>query len=352
MTPNSAILTAGVGLACGVVGLGLGASWRAAGETEPGPRAPRAEDGVKATRLMLELDAARARAAALQRQLDAKQPPEPPSEVAPEQAEREPDAADRPDEIPVPEAILKAATATGVTRPTLQAAMRAAKILDQLIHAASMETEDRGRLELEAHKLLTELKAQGEEGYLAVLALLRGGEYGLYYQRMLKETWAPGRERHLLDLVGDADVTTLSRSSALEGLGAVDTPEVRRFLLDYLERAEDPGLFHGAANALGTLGEPEGARHVRDKLHRRGWEGLRPHLFVALGNMGGDEAKQVILEYLDDPRSNSAMFYAVSALMRIDPAAAAEEAGKILDGPRAKTLSKVGREYMELWAGR
>jgi len=348
MRPKSAILVACVGLACGAAGLGLGASWRAT--EQPGPRAPRPEDGVRAAQLMLELDAAHARAAALQRRLDARQAPEPSSDAPAAQAERKPGA--EPDEIPVPEAILEAATATGVTPPPLQAALRARKILDQLVHAHSMGTEDRGRLELEAHKVLTELKAQGEEGYLAVLALLRGGEYGLYYTRMLKETWAPGWERHLMDLVGDAEVTSLSRSSALAGLGAVDTPHVRRFLLDYLERAEDPELFHGAANALGTLGEPEGARHVRDKLHRRGWEGLRPHLFVALGLMGGDEAKRVILEYLDDPRSNTDMFYAVSALLRIDPAVAAEEAAKVLDGPRAKSLSKVGREYMERWAGR
>ncbi|MHC4133950.1 MAG: HEAT repeat domain-containing protein [Planctomycetota bacterium] len=350
MNPKSAILMACVGLACGAVGLGLGASWRAANQADPGPRAPRSEDGLRAAQLMLELDAARARASSLQRQIDAMPPAEPSSDAAPEQAERKPAAGDEPDELPVPEAILEAATATGVTPPTLRTAMKARKILNQLVHA-SLGTEDRGRLELEAHKVLTELKAQGEEGYLAVLALLRGGEYGIYYTRMLKETWAPGWERHLLGLVGDAEVTPLSRSSALAGLGVVDTPEVRRFLLDYLERAEDPGLFHGAANALGTLGETEGARHVRDKLHRRGWEGRRPHLLVALGSMGGDEAKRVILEYLDDPRSTD-MFYAVSALLRIDPAAAAEEAAKVLDGPRAKTLSKVGREWMERWAGR
>jgi len=39
MKPESAILMACVGLACGAVGLGLGASWRAAGRAEPGPRA-------------------------------------------------------------------------------------------------------------------------------------------------------------------------------------------------------------------------------------------------------------------------------------------------------------------------
>ena len=65
----------------------------------------------------------------------------------------------------------------------------------------------------------------------------------------------------------------------------------------------------------------------------------------------GVRAAQLLLE-LDDPRSTADMFHAASALLRIDPAAAAEEAAKVLDGPRARTLSKVGRGYMEQWAGR
>jgi hypothetical protein len=103
MKPKSAILMACVGLACGAVGLGLGASWRAANQADPGPRAPRSEDGLRAAQLMLELDAARARASSLQRQIDAMPPAEPSSDAAPEQAERKPAAGDEPDELPVPE---------------------------------------------------------------------------------------------------------------------------------------------------------------------------------------------------------------------------------------------------------
>ncbi len=356
MKVKGAIVIASVGLASGAVGLGLGGSWDTVDRARPGERARRTDDGLRVAELMLELDAARERAASFQRQLEERQASERgrATEAVTREAGAEAKSGDAEqssrnesdEDLPIPEAIRLAAKSTGVTTPAIRAAMKARQTLAELVGAHS------GQLELEAHKALAELKSYGEEGYLAVLALLRGGEYGIYFERMLKETWALGWEQHLLALVDDAEVTTFSRSSALVGLGHADTPLVRRFLLDHLERTDDAGLFRGAAGALGTLGEAEGARFIADKLHRQGWNGIRAHLFVALGGMGGDEARRIIVEYLDDEDATADLFYAVSALVRIDPDAAAVRAARILDGPRGARLSKIGRKYMEIWARR
>jgi RNA polymerase sigma-70 factor (ECF subfamily) len=353
---KSAVIIAGVGLASGAVGLGVGASWSPTEQAGPAGRAARSGEGAQVAHLMLELDAARAQAAELTRQL----------------AERSDAGAERPSAgeatgggrsraisteaqdrvVPIPEAIQRAAKATGVTTPAVRAALKAKKLLQELSAARNSGAENIGQLEVETHDALAALKGYGEEGYLAVLALLRGGESGLYFTRLLKETWAPGWEPHLQALVVDAGVPVISRSTAMQGLGVADTHEVRRFLVDYVERSDDPSLFYSAAGALGTLGESEGARFVADKLQRQGWEGVRPHLFVALGGMGGDDAREIILGYLEKPSATTDLFYAVAALTRIDSDAAAEQAQKILDGPQGAKLSEIARKYMELWAGR
>ncbi|MHC4931667.1 MAG: hypothetical protein ACYTGV_05700 [Planctomycetota bacterium] len=356
MKLKSAIIIAGVGLASGAVGLGIGASWSPADQPGAAGRAARPGEGAQVAQLMLELDAARAQTAELRQQLDERRQAaaRAPStrEAAPGGRSRVATPETQDTELPIPEAIGRAAKASGVATPAVRAALKAQKLLRELAAARTARAENLGQLEVEAHDALTALKGYGEEGYLAVLALLRGGEHGIYFTRLLKETWVPGWEPHLQALVLDAGVPILSRSTALQGLGVVDTHEVRRSLVDYLERADDPGLFYSAAGALGTLGESEGARFVADKLQRQGWEGVRPHLFVALGGMGGENAREIILGYLEKPAATTDLFYAVAALTQIDSDAAAEQAQKILDGPQGAKLSKIARQYMELWAGR
>ena len=105
---------------------------------------------------------------------------------------------------------------------------------------------------------------------MAILVLLRSGLSGVWFDRLLRESWSPGWERHLMAAAQDPAVPRFPRWSLLSSLGVADTPEVRRFLLDFVERSQDAGLFMNAANALGTLREPAGARHIEDKLMRPG----------------------------------------------------------------------------------
>ncbi|MHC4930710.1 MAG: HEAT repeat domain-containing protein, partial [Planctomycetota bacterium] len=228
----------------------------------------------------------------------------------------------------------------GVGRPALAAAKRAERAIRKRYGGKS--TPD---IEKELAGALRELAAYDEEGYRAVIALLRSGRVVVGLSRLLRTVWAPGFERHLVAVARDPSFPKHSRHAALGALGSVDTPEVRQLLLDIAERSTDPYLFCSAASALGSLHEWRGACFVEDKLLRKGWHGVRTYLLSALGRMGGPDAESILIRYLRNPRAD-ALRTAVSALGRINVVAAQQEAARILDSPRARSLTKDQRRYL------
>jgi hypothetical protein len=227
----------------------------------------------------------------------------------------------------------------GVGKPALDAARKAERTIRKRIGGKPPPDIDQ-----ELDGALQELAAYGEEGYRAVIVLLRSGRVVIGLSRLLRTVRAPGFERHLVAVVRDSSVPKHSRRSALGALSSVDTPEVRQLLLDIVERSTDPCLFCSAASALGSLHEWRGARFVEDKLLRKGWHGVRTYLLSALGRMGGPDAESILIRYLRDPRAN-ALRTAVFALKRINVVAAQQEAARILDSPRAKSLNRDQRRF-------
>jgi RNA polymerase sigma-70 factor (ECF subfamily) len=233
-----------------------------------------------------------------------------------------------------------------VGRPALDAARKAERTIRKRISGKPPPS-----IEQELDGALREFAAYGEEGYRAVIALLRSGRVVIGLSRLLRRVWGPGFERHLLAAARDSSVPKHSRRAALGALGSVDTPEVRQFLLDIAERSTDPGLFCSAASALGSLHEWRGARFVEDKLLHTGWYGVRPYLLAALGHMGGSDAESVLLRYIRNPRADL-LHRAVLALNRINVVLAQEEAARILASPSAGSLTKEERRCLgQLAAG-
>ncbi len=350
---TAAIVTSAI-VAAGAVGLGVGTSGRG-GDAKRAPYRPeQSPDQGRISQLLEELDASRERERALEQLVKARREPIAsrsagrPEEAEPARKKGSDDSS--PEEIPP--GLWKAAQGLEVGEFALRAALRAEEGLKSLYHKVS--EEKRSELERAAHQSLRELAALGEKGFLGIVALLRSGHQGIWFDRMIRETWAPGWgwEHHLIAVAEDPSVQEYPRWTALSGLGMADTHEVRRFLLDYVERSRDSGLFMSAAKALGTLGEQEGARHVEDKLFRTGWdEAVRPHLLVALGQMGGSEAERILVEYLRNPKAGH-LTEAVSALMHVNQAGGVQEAANILDGPRGAQLNKTERDWLEKFAGR
>ncbi len=330
---TAVIVTAAIA-ATGLVGVGIGASLRGGSDAGAAERVARAPHGPDLSR---ELAASRERERILAEQLDAAHA-----------ASTEPSATDdRPG---------KESGGLPARDPKLQRAAETLKVGAKALQAA-LEAEDavRGqyqneKLDEEALDALKGLQDHGEEGFLAVLALLRGGRQGVWFDRLLREAWSPGYEAHLIAAAGDPAFPLFSRHSILRAMGGADTPETRRFLLDLVAKCEDVGLFYNAAGALGDLREPAAARHVEDKLLRPGWDGVRPHLLVALGKMGDLEAERILLDYLAHPKSEN-HFYAISSLMDLDPDAGAREAARFLGSRAAEGANAVELIYLKLWAG-
>jgi hypothetical protein len=228
----------------------------------------------------------------------------------------------------------------GVGKPALDAARKAERTIRKRISGKPPPDIDQ-----ELDGALRVLAAYGEEGYRAVIVLLRSGRVVIGLSRLLRTVRAPGFERHLVAVVRDSSVPKHSRRSALGALSSVDTPEVRQLLLDIVERSSDPCLFCSAASALGSLHEWRGARFVEDKLLRKGWHGVRTYLLSALGRMGGPDAESILIRYFRDPRAD-ALRTAVFALKRISVVAAQQEAARILDSPRARSLNRDQRRFL------
>ena len=139
--------------------------------------------------------------------------------------------------------LLERATARQVSREVLQEALDASAWLlgDVTIDAAVMQR----------------LAAHNSEGFRAVMALLEVGHSHFRTWEMLKATWRPGDERHLLALASGPELPNFAMWTVLEGLGVADTVEVRAYLLKVLAEEADAGLFMSAAAGLAHLGARE-----------------------------------------------------------------------------------------------
>ena len=330
---TAAIVTAAVA-ATGIVGVGIGTALPGRSDTEPALRVARAPQDAD---LQRELESALERERVLVEQLAAARAASAERPVAEQQAAKQ--RGRRRSRDPK---LLRAAQALKVPAPALAAALEAEE--------AVRNQHQQAKLDETALEALRELNSHGEQGLLAVMALLRGGRQGAWFERLLREAWSPGYEAHLITAAGDPAFPRSARYTILRAMGAADTPETRRFLLDLVAESEDAGLFYSAAGALGELREPAAAPHFEDKLLRPSWRGVRPHLLGALGRMGGPRAARILLDYLAHPKAGD-HFYAIAALRQIDVEAGSREAARYLGSRPPEDVSKVFLPYLEQWAG-
>ena len=205
--------------------------------------------------------------------------------------------------------LLERATAREVSREVLQHALDASAGLlgEREVDAAVVET----------------FAARGSEGFRAVVAMLEVGHAHYRSWELLRATWRPGDERHLLALASGPDLPNFASWAVLRGLGVADTPEVRSYLPKRLAEEQDAGLYMSVAAGLAELGArgaiaPIGARVLE---FRDGWSGVQDHLVSALLQLGGAEAAAAIEAIASDARCTEPG-RALRALDEIDPAAA------------------------------
>src|SRR5690606_32653206 len=135
------------------------------------------------------------------------------------------------------------------------------------------------------------LKAFGGEGFRAVCVLLEAGNSHYRTWELLRDTWQPGEERHLIALASGPALPNYASWAVWEGLGVADTPAVRALLLQHLASAEDAGLFMATAKGLAHLGELAAVKPIVTRLlaARASDGGVVGHLLNSLVQIGGDE---------------------------------------------------------------
>lgn len=255
---------------------------------------PRDERAIGALSLVLRVlttgDAARAR----DRGGEVHRPPAPPPDV------RSREATPR---------LLECAEARSVSREVLQDALEA---------SAALIGVDGARADAAAR-----LAACGSEGFRAVCALIEVGHTHYRTWQLLRETWRPGDERHLLALAARDDLPGFASWAALEGLGCADTPAVREFLRQLLPAETDPGRFMAAAAGLAHLGAREAVDDIAAAVlaFRPEWVGVAPHLITSLGELGGEAAVRQLEAIGRDPRC-AQLAAVLAALDRLDRDAA------------------------------
>ncbi len=232
----------------------------------------------------------------------------------------------------IPKAILEAGRQRHVPRDVLQLAFE-----------AHMQKGDQ--------QALKELAKHGAMGCRAVLALLRGGANGTWFDNMIAATWSPELEAEYVALLDDPATPNFSLWSALSATGGLGSDRLRNHVLARVASETDPGLFMCAAQALGRMGETGGAWACENKLFLRSWSGVRTTILHSLGQMGGAKAKQILVNYLRDARATQ-LATALRSLSRIDPVAARTEARTVLDGPRAAWIKSWDLDSVKKIAGR
>ncbi|MCA8973209.1 MAG: hypothetical protein KDC98_00735, partial [Planctomycetes bacterium] len=131
---------------------------------------------------------------------------------------------------------------------------------------------------------LQKLGEFGSEGFRAACVLLESGTSHHRSFEMLKATWHPGDERHLIALASGPALPNFASWTVLRGLGVADTPAVRALLLQRLATETDAGLFMSAAQGLAMLGAKEAAAAIGDRVleFRSAWSGVESYLIAAL----------------------------------------------------------------------
>ncbi|MEZ5964819.1 MAG: hypothetical protein R3F56_13320 [Planctomycetota bacterium] len=193
-----------------------------------------------------------------------------------------------------------------VSRPALDAALTASD--EALRHAGATAARDG-------------LRRFGSEGFRAVCVLLDVGVTHYRTWTLLGATWQPGDEDLLVDLAEADPLPNFGTWQVLEGLGVADTPRVRTYLLERLDRETDAGFFMAASMGLAHLRETEAAARIgaRVREFRPGWSGVEPHLLVALEMIGGAQA---VAELEQIAAHEEAKASVLDALERLDPEAA------------------------------
>jgi RNA polymerase sigma-70 factor (ECF subfamily) len=350
MKAKTAALVAMIAVAAGAAGLGAGTLLR----RDAAPvRAAAPRDGAEVLGLRAELDVERERARLLEERLAVEVGPAAPAKErgagGSEQQPETPGAGSRESAAGEAKPFPAKAVAAAEELRVGENALRIAAATCNAAAGFHGKQPKLGEVQAEYDRTLAELRAYGEEGYLAVIALLKA-ENGIHFDRVLHDAYVPGYERHLLAAAADATFPEWSRWSLLRGLGAADTPEVRTFLNDFVAKTEKAGLFFCAAGALGELRDPTSARVVEERLFRDGYGGVEGHLLAALGGMGGPEAVRILETYLDDRRAKQ-LATAVMFLSKLDTARAAAAARRLLADPRAETLPAHEREILKQAAG-
>ena len=96
---------------------------------------------------------------------------------------------------------------------------------------------------------------------------------------------------------------------------------------------------------LGRIREPHAVPLIRKCLNREGWEAHHIYGLIALGKIGNREAEAVLMDYLRRPLGRYTM-RALTALAKIDPARARDEAQSLLARPESQRLSEKSREAL------
>lgn len=187
----------------------------------------------------------------------------------------------------------------------------------------------------EAEQALSKLRAFPHgDGFRAVVALIRAGRAGQWFEELAGATWIPdlGLEDLLVATADDPHAQASRVRTAIVALGAIDAPRSRDYLITTLPRLEDPMAIVYAARALGKWGERRAAAAVVARLHQENLQAACPHLLAALGGIGGPEAAASLLDFVrHGPRDH--LGYALSALAKADRALArTEAASRIAEG--------------------
>ena len=317
------VVTAAV--AAGTLGFGIGHL-----SGSPAPR--RAPDGSEAAAdLRRQLVSSQAEVTRLREQLAAG--PQPRAENP--QPARETRAAEPVRAVPsVYERVRAAARELEVPHSALEAAMRAHKLLNDS--------------DARAQDALKELKRHGTDGFRALIALIRGGISSVWFETLFKATPTEGGQVLLLDTLRNHDLGEVSEGAAIIGFAFTDTPEVRDYLVQRIATEQNPATFFHIPRVLAQFGEPRGASAFEDKVLPKDpgdaprWQGLRLGILQQLGGMGGEEAKRILLRYLDDDGTRSLLQIgiALGALRRIDGDAATAAARSIYTSARAELLEE------------
>src|SRR5262245_27065826 len=206
--------------------------------------------------------------------------------------------------------MIERAAARQVPREVLQAALDASAQLigDREVAAGATER----------------LAAFGSEGFRAVCALIEVGHAHYRTWELLRATWHPGDERHLLALAAGPELPNFASWTVFEGLGAADTPEVRAWLQARLRDEPDAGIWMAVAKGLAHLGDQGAAKAIGARVleARTGWDGVEPHLIDALAELGGPDAIAALEKIAAKPDGRHWQ-PALSALERLQPEAAA-----------------------------